>query len=191
LLLGAPFGDIPGEPMAALRRSSRAALILASALALTACDRQDVDNFFLALLMVLYAAGAGLLSLVGIGFAMVYTAQRRPRSLANVLFAVPFAAASIAVHGAMTSRFDHAFNHNTGRLAALAGLPLLWLALAIVQAALAPPARRPPPVELEDELPLNPPLFGWGTRGVIVAGVTLLALVLYTVLVVHAVRVTD
>lgn len=179
--------------MAALRRSSRAALILASALGLSACN-PDVDNFFLLLLVVVYGAIAGLLSLVGIGFAMVHTALRRPRSLANVLFAFPFAAASIALHGVMTSGFDHTFSRSTGRLVALVGLPLIWLALAIVQAALAPPRyrhpdRRPPLVELEDELPLNPPLFGWGTRGVIVVGVTLLALVFYTVLVVRAVRV--
>jgi hypothetical protein len=176
--------------MDALRRSPRAALALAGALALSACNKQDVDNFFLVLLMILYGGVAGLTSLFGIGFALVHTAQRRPRSLVNVLFAVPFAAASIVLHGAATFGFDHTFDRGIGKLMALVGMPILWLALAFVQAALAQPRQpmhRPAP-RAEDELPLDPPL-SRSARGLIVVGGTVLALVLYTIVVVRALRV--
>lgn len=129
----------------------------------------DTDALIQILVLHFFAAFFFLVSLVGIGFAVRHMALRRRRSFVSIVVSIPFAVMAIWQHATATDGFTHVddqtFIHawrlmpvhlSMGWLLALLGAPLVWLAVTIVDAALAPPPapkRRPPAGQ-----PTTPPL---------------------------------
>ncbi|MFT3770981.1 MAG: hypothetical protein QM820_36655 [Minicystis sp.] len=167
--------------MTPIRRTLHAALGLASVIALGACNTQNVENFFVGFLLLVFGTVAGLGSLLGIGFTVLHMVQRRRRSAVHIVLATPFAVAAVALHSAGTFGFDHVSNRDMGWLLLLVGVPLLWLALAVIQAVLAP---SPPRRRIEGRPPGPPPLTVTRVLAVVIPIVVLLGL--YALLVARA-----
>src|SRR5262249_31093685 len=117
------------------RRTELAALALASLTMVAGCQ-DTLESIFVAFLLLGFAALGTVTSFVGIGFAIAAMLARRRGSALNLGFAIPFATLSIFV--IYLARTTPARHPPDPALLACAGVPLLWLVVAIVGFAMPP-----------------------------------------------------